>query len=597
VQQFLSIGNVKQALLSEKFYEKRCQYRNAENQWEAAVVTFAALGRENASVHGITMVIRSIENVFREENKRNELLTLAAQRAEAANRAKSDFLSHMSHDIRTPMNAILGMTAVAAMHIDDKARVLDALSKITTSGKHLLALINSVLDMSKIESGKISLDEEEFNLADSVQSLVSLFTVQLEKKQIAFSVNVKNVEHEQVVGDAQRLQQIFINIMGNALKFTPEGGKISLEITEQPSHSPGQCCFQFAFTDTGIGMEKEFVNKIFEPFARAADSRTVRTEGTGLGMPIALNLAQMMGGDIQVESTLGKGSRFTVTVYLKRNNLTEEDLETFSHLSVLVVDDEECICESACDILASLDMKAKYVLDGDSAVEELRQASRRKEAFSLAILDWKMPGKDGVETAREIRRVMGEQFPIIILSAYDWGEIEQEALDAGVNAFIEKPLFKSKLTRVLKEVMCADQEEESQTDYGRKPQYEGKRILLVDDQELNNEVAGELLKMLGFEVETAEDGLEAVSRLAKTPAGYFSLVFMDVHMPRMDGYQAVQKIRAMDREDLQRIPIIAMTADAFAEDIQRAHEAGMNGHIAKPIDIERVIKEIDQWIS
>jgi CheY-like chemotaxis protein len=476
---------------------------------------------------------------------------------------------------------------------------MDALNKITLSGKHLLGLINSVLDMSRIESGKISLNEEEFNLSDSIESLLALFHAQIVSKNLELKVNIAEIEHEDVIGDGQRLSQILINIMGNAVKFTPEGGMITLDIKEKKSDIPGRGCYEFVFEDTGIGMEQDFVNRIFEPFARAADSRTAKIEGSGLGMSIAVNVARMMGGDIKVESQLGKGSKFTVMVYLKINRSTEEDLQMLAALPVLVVDDEETACESACEILNSLEMQAEYVLSGEAAVQRLQEAHADNADFSVVILDWKMPGKDGLETAREIRAVIGEEIPIIILSAYDWTDIEQEALAAGVNAFIEKPLFKSRLTHVLKEVLGIGSSEnpKEELETYQEEHYEGKRVLLTEDNELNLEVAKELLGIVGLTVEVALDGKEAVEKVSAMPAGYYDLIFMDIQMPVMNGYEAARQIRGLDRQDLKEIPIIAMTADAFASDVRKAEEAGMNGHIAKPIDIAKLEQTMKRYIK
>lgn len=598
IRHTLSLKNIKKELLKNEYIEIRCRQENENGAYEACMLTITVADRENGRPVSATLSIRSIENMLRQEEAQRELLALAVQRAEEANRAKSDFLSNMSHDIRTPMNAILGMTAIAAMHIDDKERVSDALNKITHSGKHLLGLINNVLDMSKIESGKINLTENEFNLSDAIDGLVFLFRPQIADKKLDLKVNIESLEHENVIGDDQRLSQIFVNILGNAVKFTPEGGEITLSIKEKQSKIAGRGCYEFVFKDTGIGMEKDFVDHIFEPFARAADTRTTRIEGTGLGMPIAVSIARMMGGDIQVESELGQGSKFTVTVYLKINYVTQEDLEALVSLPVLVVDDEEAACIGACDILNSLDMKAEYVLSGEEAVARVDKAHRDDEDFAVVILDWKMPGKDGVETAREIRKVVGEDVPIIILSAYDWTDIEQEATLAGVNAFIEKPLFKSRLTHVLKEVLGIqnNKEKESELESFKKHDYSGKRVLLVEDNELNIEVASELLEIVGLEVETAYNGKEAVEKVSEKPAGYYDLIFMDIQMPIMNGYEATAAIRASEREDLQEIPIIAMTADAFVDDVKKSKEAGMNGHIAKPVDIAKLEKAMEEWI-
>jgi CheY-like chemotaxis protein len=477
--------------------------------------------------------------------------------------------------------------------------VADALNKITLSGKHLLGLINSVLDMSKIESGRISLVEEEFNLSDSIDSLVALFYTQMVAKHLELKVDLSPIEHEDVIGDDRRLQQIFINIMGNAIKFTPEGGKIFLRIREKPSHVAGSACYEFVFEDNGIGMEPDFIEKIFEPFARAPQSKGTYVEGSGLGMSIAVNIARLMGGDIRVESRPGKGSRFTVTVYLRINQVTPVDIHMLSELPVLVVDDEEIACESACEILKSLDMRAEYVLSGDEAVARISEAHRESEDFAVVILDWQMPGKDGIETAREIRAVVGDEIPIIILSAYDWSDIEQEATQAGVNAFIEKPLFRTRLTHVLTEILGTPRGTGSRTELDSYVQknYAGRRVLLAEDNELNVEVARELLEMVGLEVEHVYNGKDALELVSGQPAGYYDLIFMDIQMPVMDGYEAAAAIRALGREDLKELPIIAMTADAFATDVKKALEAGMNGHIAKPIDIPKLEEVISEWLK
>lgn len=598
IQSFLSPENIRCELCDKEAAEMRYQHRKPDGTSEACMIILTVAERANGMPVSVILAIRDIENMLKQEEAQQELLLLAAQRAEAANHAKSDFLSNMSHDIRTPMNAILGMTAIAAMNIDNKERVMDALKKISISGKHLLGLINSVLDMSKIESGKINLIEDEFNLSDSIEELLTVFYTQIHAKDLELKVNIGTINNENVIGDEQRLQQIFINILGNAIKFTPKGGLITLSIQEKASHMKDHSCYEFVFEDTGIGMEQDFVDKIFEPFVRVADTRTTRIEGTGLGMSIAVNIARLMGGDIQVESKLGKGSKFTVTVFLKLNQVSQEHINILSGLSVLVVNDEEVACMSACEILNSLDMEAEYELNGDDAVKRVVAAHQAEEDFSVVILDWKMPGKDGIETAKEIRTLVGEDVPIIILSAYDWSEIEAEATLAGVNAFIEKPLFKTRLTHVLKEVLEISEkpEDKSELDYFKKLNYKGKRVLLVEDNELNIEVAEELLTIVGVEVEKALNGQEAVEMLLDKAPRYYNLIFMDIQMPIMNGYDASVAIRHLEREDLREIPIIAMTADAFADDVKKSKEAGMNGHIAKPVDITKLEHTLKEWL-
>lgn len=600
VKDFLNVSNIQRRLSEREHIElqfKRKKLDDCGYEWCSIAVTTAEV--TDGKVSTVTMAIRSIDDMIRREEEQRELLAQAVERAEAANRAKSDFLSRMSHDIRTPMNAILGMTSVATMHIDEKERVLDALEKITVSGKHLLGLINEVLDMSRIESGKVSLVEGAFNLSDTIESLLTVFRSQMDVKGLALHAGIAKLEHENVVGDEQHLQQIFMNIMGNAVKFTPAGGKISIHIEEKPSRTEGYGCYEFTFEDTGIGMEPDYIQKIFEPFSRAEDSRTGKIEGTGLGMSIAVNIARMMNGDIKVESELGRGSKFTVIVYLKLDDRKQANLAAYSGMSFLVVDDEETACESTCEMLRSLGMKPEYVLDGEAAVKRIAAEDGNK--FAVVMLDWKMPGKDGVETARDIRRIAGDDVLIVIQSAYDWADIESEALAAGVNSFIGKPLFRSRLIRVLTEALeeeHKDKEEEvSSLESFCQKDFSGRRVLLVEDNEINVEVAKELLNMVGIQVETAMNGQLAVEAAMEKEAGYYDLIFMDIQMPIMNGYEAAKAIRASGREDLQKIPIVAMTADAFADDIRRSEEAGMNAHISKPVDIKMLEEALKEWIA
>lgn len=479
-----------------------------------------------------------------------------------------------------------------------KNRVLDALDKIAVSGKHLLGLINDVLDMSRIESGKVNLTEDSFNLSDTMDGILAVFCSQAEAKQLSLDVNIVKLDHENVVGDEQHLQQIFMNIMGNAVKFTPEGGRITIYIEEKPSHISGQGCYEFAFEDTGIGMDPDYIKTIFEPFSRAAHSSGNKIEGTGLGMSIAINIARMMDGDIKVESTLGKGSKFTVMVHLKLNDVTQEDIEALISLPVLVVDDDETACESACEMMHSLGMEAEYVLDGDSAVSRVVEAGEAQRQFSAVILDWKMPGKDGLATAKEIRSKVDAHIPIIVLSAYDWTDIEAEAKEAGVDAFISKPMFKSKLIRALRSVLGQGTEQEifGALEGFQQQDFSGKRVLLVEDNEINIEVARELLEIVGLQVETALNGQLAVDLVLGKDPGYYNLIFMDIHMPVMDGYAAAKAIRASGRADLRSLPIVAMTADAFSDDIRKANAAGMNDHVSKPVDIKRLEAVLQKWI-
>ena len=575
-------------------FEYRIQ-RESE-QWEH--ISILSLERENGVPTVILYAIQDVTELKKEELRNRTALKEAFQAAEAANHAKSDFLSRMSHDIRTPMNAIMGMTAVAVMNIDDKEKLKDCLNKISLSSRHLLALINDVLDMSKIESGKVTLSEEEFDLAKMVEELLVIIHPQIKEKNQQLKINISNISHEEVIGDPLHLQQVFVNIMGNAVKFTPEGGVISFSIREKPSRIQGSGFYEFIFEDTGIGMKEEFVKTIFEPFSRENSARSQNIEGTGLGMSIANNIVKMMNGNIHVESTLGVGSKFTVRLYLKLQNAKMEEIECLEDLKVLVADDEPDACENACDILNSLGMLSDGVLSGDEAIRKLSEAHENAEDYAAVILDWKMPGKCGVETTREIRKKLGNDVPIIILSAYDWSTIEQEAREAGVNAFIAKPLFRSRLVYVLKSLI-EKQEKEETTDVeelGEKD-YSGKKVLLVEDNELNLEIAETLLEFVGIEVETARDGQEAVDMLLEKPENYFDLVLMDIQMPNKNGYEATKEIRASAREDLKTLPIVAMSADAFSDDIQRALSVGMNDHVAKPIELPKLSAAIEKWVK
>ncbi len=594
----LRIENIRKGLgesttsLTYEYYIHREQ-----EQWES--LSIVCLKRREGAASQVLFARQDVTEAKTEELRKNAALQEAFRAAEAANGAKTDFLSRMSHDIRTPMNAIMGMTAIAAMHADDPARVTDCLNKITVSSRHLLGIINEVLDMSKIESGKLALAEEEFSLSETIEDLVTIFHPQIEQKKQDFNISIEGMKHERVIGDSQRLSQIFVNIMGNAVKFTPEGGRITLKITERPTkNTTPSSVYEFVFADTGIGMDEEFVSHVFEPFARAKDSSVGHTEGTGLGMSITRNIVQMMGGNIQVKSKPGVGSEFTVSVYLRLCGEDEENVDCLADLAVLVVDDEVYACEHACQVLDSIGMAADWVTDGDSAIARLLEAKEKGEDYTAVILDWKMPGKDGLETAAEIRQKIGWDIPIIILSAYDWSAIEHEARAIGVDDFISKPLFKSRLIYVMKNLVeqrpkLANPGEAEEV----QRNFEGKRALLVEDNDLNAEIAQELLAMAGFEVETACDGREAVTYVSASAEGYYDLILMDIQMPNMNGYEATAAIRALERADVRSMPIIAMSANAFADDIQKSRESGMNDHVAKPVEFEKLTATLSKWLG
>lgn len=564
---------------------------------------------QEASVHTLLdKVIRLTERVMQtnarlrtmlaDEEKYRQELTDAYETANRANSAKTDFLSKMSHDIRTPMNAIIGMTAIAGAHLDNRDKVADCLSKINVSSRHLLSLINEVLDMSKIESGKLSLSEDAFNLSDLLDDLLDMVHPSVEECRHELTVHIHHLQHEQVIGDSLRIRQAFVNIVGNAVKYTPPGGEISIDILEHPTKQAGRGCYEFVFRDNGIGMSPEFLERIFEPFERAEDDRVNRIQGTGLGMAITRNIIHMMDGDIQVESEPGKGTCFTVTIYLRLQDVDAVPMEELQGASVLVVDDDPVCCETACVMLEELGMRPESVLSGEEALELLEAADRRENAYFCILLDWKMPGTDGVELTKRIRRRLGENIPIIIMSAYGWSEIEMDARAAGAHAFVSKPLFPSRLIRLFRDMISGNVQPEQETPLEEmaRADFGSRRVLLVEDNELNREIAREILSMTGLTIEEAVNGREAVDMVSAAPEGYYDMIFMDIQMPEMNGYEATVAIRSLKRRDLRQLPIVAMTANAFPEDVQAARNCGMNEHIAKPLDIPQLMRTLEYWL-
>lgn len=546
----------------------------------------------------IWVLTRSDITEIREEKRQKKLLQDALNAATVANRAKSEFLSRMSHDIRTPMNAIIGMTTIAATHINNIERVMDCLKKIAMSSKLLLNLINEVLDMSKIESGSIVLSEEETNLPDILQSVVSLIQPLVDEKQHSFEVHVNQVKHEKVIGDVQRLQQVFLNILSNAIKYTPEKGHILLDIYEKPSGRRKVGCYKFIIEDNGIGMNSEFLERIFKPFERADDAAIRSIQGTGLGMSISKNIVEMMDGDIQVESVYGKGSRFTVTLFLRLQEETSSDTEVLANLPVLVVDDDEIVCINTCEKLNEVGMDSHYSLNGEDAVKKAVTAHETGNDYFAIIIDLRMPGMNGIETTRQIRNKVGPEIPIIMISAYDWSEYEDEAIDAGVNGFIMKPLFQSRLIYKLKQFALKEPECQSIKRSSLLPgSHEGKHILLVEDNELNREIAMELIASTGAIVETAENGEIAVEKMKESHEFYYDLILMDMQMPKMNGCEATMAIRKLRRKDAKSIPIVAMTANAFSEDMTKTRQAGMNEHMSKPIDVTILSETLNRWLE
>lgn len=523
-------------------------------------------------------------------------LEKAEKAATSANKAKSEFLSSMSHDIRTPMNGIVGMTAIAIANVHDMARVQDCLKKISLSSRHLLGLINDVLDMSKIESGKLSLNIDILSLRDVMENIVNIVQPQIKEKRQHFDIFIQDIESEEVCCDGVRLNQILVNLLSNAIKFTPEEGTINVYLFQEESpKGSGYVRCHFRVRDNGIGMSPEFQKRIFETFSRE-DTKVQKIEGTGLGMAITKFIVSMMGGTIEVESEQGKGSEFHVIIDFEKATIQEVDM-VLPSWRLLVVDNNEDLCRSATSALKEIGVQAEWVLDGEKALQKIAENHRRNTDYEIVLLDWKMPGMNGLETTRGIRKIVGDELPILIISAYDWSDIEDEARAAGVQGFISKPLFKSNLYLGLSRyVEGASDEDEQVNALEEERDFGGLRILLAEDNDLNWEIAEDILTDVGFEVEWAENGKICVEKFEQSAPGYYDAVLMDIRMPVMNGYDAAKAIRALNRADA-RLPIIAMTADAFSEDIQRCLECGMNEHVAKPIDIEKLMKLLKRYLG
>ena len=520
----------------------------------------------------------------------------AQRKAEQASRAKSEFLSNMSHDIRTPMNAIIGMTAIASANIGSQDQVDSCLRKIDLSSRHLLGLINDVLDMSKIESGKLTLNFDAISLRETAESIVSIIQPQVKSKKQRFDIFIQNVRQERVYCDGVRLNQVLLNLLSNAYKFTPEGGSITMTLSQEDSpRGTSYVRTHFIVRDTGIGMSEEFQKKIFESFAREDSSRVQRTEGTGLGMAITKYIVDEMKGSITVSSQRDKGSEFHVTLDLEIAPGEQEQMQ-LPAWEMLVVDDDEELCRSAVQSLGELGIQADCALGGAQAVEMARRRRREGRDYHVILLDWKLPDMDGIQTARRLRQEVGEELPILLISAYDWSDIEPEARAAGISGFLSKPLFKSTLYHGL--VRFAEQEDVPKEETAETVQdFTGVHVLLAEDNELNWEIANELLSAQGFTLDWAENGQKCLDMFAASQPGGYDLILMDLRMPVMNGYEATRAIRALDREDAKRIPIIAMTADAFSEDIHRCLEAGMDAHIAKPLDLRELLRLIQKHLS
>ncbi|WP_243107463.1 hybrid sensor histidine kinase/response regulator [Anaerotruncus massiliensis (ex Liu et al. 2021)] len=534
------------------------------------------------------------EDILKEQTLKDALVN-----AQNANAAKQNFLSRMSHEIRTPMNAIIGMTTIAGAYIEDRKRVEDCLEKIGYSSKHLMTLINDVLDMSKIDEGKMTIAHETFNLESVAESITSIFYPQAMEKGIHFSMPLIDLTDTVLIGDSLRLNQVLINLLSNALKFTPAGGAVRVEI-QQVQKKNGRVRLRFTVSDTGIGMSAEFMERLYLPFEQESAATSRRFGGTGLGMSICKNLVTLMGGTISVKSELDKGSSFIVELDF---DVAEEKGEAFLHhhhalesLKVLVADDDQDCCIHTTLLLKNLGILSRWVLTGAECVDEVLSAHKVGEEYDVCLIDWKMPDMDGIEVTRRVREFVGPNTTIIIITAYDWTSIEQSAREAGANAFLSKPIFASTLYNALLAVTGIERTIKSHENIKPDLALKGRRALLAEDNELNREIAVELLKMTGMEVDCAGDGQEALERFLKDGDGY-DLILMDIQMPVMDGHEAAKAIRRSGHPKAKTIPIIAMTADAFHEDVVKAGESGMNGHLAKPIDPARLYQIIEASVA
>ncbi len=583
--------------LKEELSGKQVYSVNYRKQQDDQIIYFqmkaVSTSTEDGS-RGIVLGFRSVDAEIRREMEQNTLLENALSQANHASKAKTVFLSNMSHDIRTPMNAIVGFTNLAITHINQTDLVAEYLKKIQTSGNHLLSLINDILDMSHIESGKIHLEEKLCSLPEILHGLRNILQADIHAKQLELHIDTVDVVDEEIYCDKLRLNQVLLNLLSNAVKYTGAGGNVSMRITEKAGAPAGYANYVFTIKDTGIGMSPEFVARIFEPFERERNSTISKIQGTGLGMAITKNIVDMMNGSISVTSEQGVGSEFTVSFTFRLHEEKKESmiLPELKSCKALVVDDDFNTCDSVSYMLGQIGMQAEWTLSGKEAVLRSHQAVMRGIDYSVYIVDWLLPDMNGVEVTRRIRKETGENVPIIILTAYDWSDIETEAKEAGVTAFCNKPLFLSELSSCLQSVLRPKSPEPETAEKEMKPR-DIRRILLAEDVEMNQELAVAILENAGFAVDVADNGQIALEKLKKSEPGDYQAILMDIQMPVMDGYEATKRIRKLENRDLASIPIIAMTANAFTEDREEALKCGMNSHIAKPIDVQLLFKTLD----
>ncbi len=587
--------------LREELAEKKTYYVNYRVMKDGKVKYFqmkavrAGLWEEG---HGIVLGFHSVDEETRNEMEKKSLLEDALSQAKRASKAKSIFLSNMSHDIRTPMNAIVGFTTLAIAHIDHRDQVEEYLKKIKTSGDHLLSLINDVLDMSRIESGKIHLEEKLCSLPEILHGLCNILQADIHAKQLELRIDTVDVFDEEIYCDKLRLNQVLLNLVSNSVKYTGAGGIINIRITEKAGAPEGYGYYEFLIRDSGIGMSEEFVAHIFEPFEREESTTASGVQGTGLGMAITKNIVDMMHGSIEVKSEQGVGSEFTASFMFRLHAEAKEppEIAELKNYRALVVDDDFNTCDSVSYMLGQLGMRAEWTLSGKEAVLRTHQAVTREDSYRVYVIDWLLPDMNGIEVARRIRNEMGKKALILVLTAYDWTDIEDEAKAAGVTAFCSKPLFLSELRNCLRNIVDSNVKKEKDA-VRQKPEIPKGRILLTEDIEMNQEIAVVILGDAGFSVDVAGNGQIAVDMLSKSEPGYYQLVLMDIQMPVMNGYEAAKRIQSLENQELASIPIIAMTANAFEEDKQEALKCGMNGHIAKPIDVDTLFATLKRILE
>ena len=555
------------------------------------------VARIDEGLHAVGVGFANVDDQTRESLARNQELAEALAQAQHANVAKTTFLSNMSHDIRTPMNAIIGFTNLALRHFENRTQVKDSLEKVLSSSNHLLGLINDILDMSRIESGRVEVVEQACNLSDLIHNLIHLIQPQVTAKQQKFQIDAFKVRNEDVYADQLKINQVLINILSNAVKYTPSTGSIFFRISQYESDIAGCAKYEFRIKDNGLGMSKEFLKHVFDAFEREETSTKSGIQGTGLGMSITKKMVELMGGDITVESEKDKGSEFTVTLDLRlQQNVKQIPIQELNNLRALIVDDDFNTCESVTAILKQMGMRSEWTTSPREAVFRAGRALD-DDPFDAYIVDWLMPDQNGIETVRQIRRVVGNTAPVIILTAYDYSDIEMEAKSAGVTTFCTKPLFMSDLKNALSRAISGREEDTNKHDDLSATNFNGKRVLLVEDIEVNREIAKAILTEIGLDVEDADDGTVAVQMVKNAPPNHYDIILMDVQMPKMNGYDATKAIRALSRSDAVTVPIVAMTANAFDEDKDNAIKAGMNDHLAKPLDIPKLLATLHKYLK